>query len=170
LKEPTVKALPDDPAATSSDRKWISRAYEIARSAVAHGNHPFGALLVHNGEMVFECENQVVTSKDVTRHAETGLVSRSTAKLDAKILSQSTLYTSTEPCPMCCGAIHWSGISKVVYGVTSSQMAKTIGREYRGIPCREIFSRINPMITIVGPVLEEEGLNIHREFWPKFLG
>jgi tRNA(Arg) A34 adenosine deaminase TadA len=136
---------------------------------MAHGNHPFGALLVHEGEILVECENEVVTSKDVTRHAETGLVSRSTAKLDAKILSQSTLYTSTEPCLMCCGAIHWSGVSKVVYGVTSSQMAKTIGREYSGIPSREIFSRIHSGITVVGPVLEEEGLGIHRDFWPNFL-
>ncbi len=30
-------------------------------------------------------------------------------------LSDCTLYTSCEPCPMCLGAIYWSGIRKVVY-------------------------------------------------------
>ena len=121
-----VIALPDDPIATVTDRKCISRAFEIARSAVVHGNHPFGALLVHQGEILVEYENEVVTSKDVTRHAETGLVSRSTAKLNEKALSKSTLYTSTEPCIMCCGAIHWSGISNVVFIDPSSIFTATI--------------------------------------------
>ena len=148
----------------------MARAYALARSAVTHGNHPFGALLVKDGEILVEAENEVVTTRDVTRHAETALVAKATTKLDEKTLAASTLVTSTEPCIMCCGAIHWAGIRRIVFGVRAEQMVRTFEGEYRGIPCRDVFARINPEVEIHGPVLENEGLRTHAEFWPDFLG
>jgi tRNA(Arg) A34 adenosine deaminase TadA len=147
----------------------MPRAYELARSAVARGNHPFGALLVTGGTVLAEYENEVVTTGDVTRHAETGLVSKASAELDAETLAASTLVTSTEPCIMCCGAIHWAGIGAIVFGVRSREMVATFDGSYRGIPCRDVFARLNPDVAIDGPVMEEEGLRIHRDFWPDFL-
>jgi len=161
-KRPIIlKAIPDDPSSTGVDRDFIRRTYEIARSAVANGNHPFGALLVYKGDNIAEFENAVVTTKDVTKHAETGLVAVVTQQFSRDILSESILYTSTECCIMCCGAIHWAGIPKLVYGVTASQARKVVGREYEGIPCKEVFQRINPTVAVVGPVMEEEGLKFH---------
>ena len=148
----------------------MARAYALARSAVVHGNHPFGALLVKDGEILVEAENEVVTTRDVTRHAETALVAKATTELDGKMLAASTLVTSTEPCIMCCGAIHWAGIGRIVFGVRAEQMVQTFEGEYRGIPCRDVFARINPEVEIQGPVLENEGLQTHAEFWPDFLG
>lgn len=150
-------------------RELMPRAYELARAAVDRGNHPFGALLVKDGVVLAECENEVVTSRDVTRHAETGLVSKASAELDAATLAASTLVTSTEPCVMCCGAIHWAGIGAIVFGVRAEEMMSTFNGTYRGIPCREVFSRLNPDVVIHGPVMESEGLEIHRGFWPDFL-
>ena len=154
---------------TDEHHPFIPRAYELARSAVAHGNHPFGALLVRDGAILAECENEVVTSGDVTRHAETGLVAKVSQELDADELATSTLVTSTEPCIMCCGAIHWAGIGAVVFGVRSREMVKTFDGTYQGIPCRDVFARINPSVAIEGPVMEDEGLRLHRGFWPDFL-
>ncbi len=148
----------------------MARAYTLARSAVARGNHPFGALLFKDGEILVEAENEVVTTRDVTRHAETALVAKATTELDRKTLAASTLVTSTEPCIMCCGAIHWAGIGRIVFGVRAEQMVQTFEGDYRGIPCREVFARINPEVDIHGPVLENEGLRAHAEFWPSFLG
>lgn len=148
---------------------FIIRAYELARSAVAHGNHPFGALLVHDGANVVECENEVVTTKDVTRHAETGLVAKASTAMAPEELARSTLVTSTEPCIMCCGAIHWAGIGHVVYGVRSEAMVATFNGTYQGIPARDVFARINPNVVIEGPVNEDEGLRTHADFWPEFL-
>ncbi len=162
-------SLKNDPSATAEDRDRVARAYAIARSAVRNGNHPFGALLARGQEVLFEVENEVVTTGDVTRHAETGLIAVATARLGADALDDTTLFTSTEPCIMCVGAIHWAGVRRVVYGVTSSQMSSVIGRPYRGIPCREAFERVGASIEVTGPVGESEGLEIHREFWPKFL-
>ena len=148
----------------------MARAYALARNAVTHGNHPFGALLVKDGEILVEAENEVVTTRDVTRHAGTGLVAKATTKLDENTLAASTLVTSTEPCIMCCGAIHWAGIRRIVFGVRAEQMVQTFEGDYRGIPCRDVFARINPEVEIHGPVLENEGLRTHAEFWPDFLG
>ncbi|MFB3109501.1 MAG: nucleoside deaminase [Candidatus Binatia bacterium] len=156
-----LKALPDDPMSTEVDREYILRTYELARSAVVNGNHPFGALLVYKGKIIIEFEHSAVTTRDLTKHAETGLVAVVTQQFYRNILSESILYTSTECCIMCCGAIHWAGILKLVYGVTASHARKAVGREYEGIPCKEVFQRINPTVTVVGPLMEEEGLKVH---------
>lgn len=159
----------DDPQASSGDRALVERAHAVARQAAESGNHPFGALLVRDGEILLEFENGVVTTGDVTRHAETGLVGRATSRLGADAVAGATLVASTEPCIMCVGAIHWAALGRVVYGVTSSQMSAVIGREYRGLPCREAFARLGSPIVVTGPLAEAEGLEIHRAFWPAFL-
>ena len=172
---PTVPPLPDDPACDATDRRFMARAYELARNAVAHGNEPFGALLVKDGKIIFENENSIFTSHDLTQHAETGLVSKASQKLDAVTLAASTLYTSTEPCNMCCGAIRWAGIRRVVYGTTASQMSQVINAllpsppltpTFARLEVREQFARTAPGVTVQGPLLEAEGLAIHESYWP----
>ncbi len=158
-----VKALPDDPLSTPADQEFIRRAYELARRAYAHGNRPFGALLVHDGKTIAEYENKVNTSGDVTQHAESGLVALATPQFSPDILSRSILYTSTESCIMCCGAIYWAGIPKMVYGTTASQMSKLLDSDSASLPAREVFQLIHPQMVVVGPVLEEEGLQVHSE-------
>jgi tRNA(Arg) A34 adenosine deaminase TadA len=152
-----------------NDEAFIRRAYGLARDAVAHGNHPFGALLVFDEEVLMESENEVVTSRDVTRHAETRLVATASARFETAQLAPSTLYTSTEPCIMCCGAIHWAGIRRIVFGVRGKAMVASFAGDYRGIACRDVFATLNPSVEIVGPLLEAEGLELHRNFWPEFL-
>ncbi len=154
---------------THRHQQFIARAYELARSAVAHGNHPFGALLVRDDAVLAESENEVVTTRDVTRHAETSLAAKVSAELNPETLAASTLVTSTEPCIMCCGAIHWAGIGHIVFGVRGKEMVASFDGTYQGIPSRDVFARINPRVEIEGPVMEDEGLQIHRDFWPDFL-
>jgi tRNA(Arg) A34 adenosine deaminase TadA len=158
-----VKALPNDLLSTPADQEFIRRAYELARSARAHGNRPFGALLVHDGKTIAEYENKVNTTGDVTQHAESGLVALATPQFSPEVLSRSILYTSTEPCIMCCGAIYWAGIPKMVYGTTASQMSQLLDRDSASFPAREVFQRIHPQMVVVGPVLEEAGLQVHSE-------
>src|SRR5712691_9120428 len=88
-------------------RQHLRRAIELAREAREHGNHPFGALLVDDrGNVVLEAENTVRTDKDVTAHAETNLMRMASARFEPGFLEWCTLYTSTEPCAMCAGAIY----------------------------------------------------------------
>jgi len=99
--------------------KFIREALKIAQRARDHGNHPFGALLVDEDDNVLiEAENTVVTERDCTGHAETNLMRMASARYAADDLARCTLYTSTEPCPMCAGAIFWGNVGRVVYGLS----------------------------------------------------
>ncbi|MCP4751730.1 MAG: nucleoside deaminase [Proteobacteria bacterium] len=144
--------------------KFILECYALARSATKNGNHPFGVLLVTDGEIVPSAENTVNSEKDATRHAELNLVGRALRELGTQAVSECTLYASTEPCAMCAGAIYWAGIPKVVYGCSTAWLGKIAGGSF-SIPCREILEKGKRPTQILGPVLEEEGIEIHRNFW-----
>ena len=162
-------ALPDDTACTADDRTHMARAYELARYAVTHGGGPFGALLVKDGKVLAEYSNCVHSTRDVTKHAETGLISAFSPKIDRETFAGSTLYTSTEPCAMCCGAICFAGIGRVVYGTSEAPFEQVMGLAPGPNPLRsrEILRRIAPRIRVLGPLMEAEGLSIHEDYWPK---
>jgi tRNA(Arg) A34 adenosine deaminase TadA len=146
----------------------MKRAFELALDAVKKGNPPFGALLVQDHKIIFEYENTENTTNDVTKHAETGLISAASPKFSREIRKKCTLYTSTEPCTMCSGAIIWAEFHRVVYGVTETQMERLMP----GIPipknpltCKEVMRRSAPQIEVVGPLMEAEGLKAHDGYW-----
>ena len=67
---------------------------------------------------------------------------------------------------MCCGAIHWAGIPRVVFGCSSATLGKIVGSSDFQVPCREVFSRsAQPVVEVVGPVLEEEAVAVHKGYW-----
>jgi len=152
------------------DLGHLRRAIALARSARDHGNHPFGALLVSAEDQVLaEAENSVVTSRDCTGHAELNLVRLASTQHDQHALAGSTLYTSTEPCAMCAGAIYWSGIRKVVYGLSEDRLY-TLTRadqssEAMRLPCRELFASCGRRIAVEGPALDAEAEEVHVGFW-----
>jgi tRNA(Arg) A34 adenosine deaminase TadA len=161
-------ALPDDPACTAADRKFMERAYELARLATTHGGAPFGAVLVKDGVVIAEYSNSEFSTGDVTKHAETGLISAFSPKLSRSTFAASTLYTSSEPCTMCCGSIRFAGIRKVVYGTTETQFLRVMGVPLGPNPLesREVFARTAPKVQVLGPLMEAEGLAIHEAYWP----
>jgi len=162
--------LPDDPACTAEDRKCMRRALELVRDSVAHGRHPFSAVLVKDGKILAEYQNDTDVTHDMTKHAESGLISKYGPKLDRATLARCTLYASSEPCTMCCGAIRFSGIKRVVYGVTETQFILTWGYPLTDHPLaiREIMARTAPEIQVLGPLMEAEGLKLHAEYWAKY--
>jgi tRNA(Arg) A34 adenosine deaminase TadA len=160
-------------APVSSDLDHLRRAIQVSRDARDHGNHPFGAVLVdRDGAIVLEAENTVVTGDDVTGHAETNLVRRAWAELGWARLSPDelasyTLVTSCEPCAMCTGAIFWSGIGRVVFGLAESGLAGLTGPDAPLLahPCRRVLADGNRVVEVSGPHLEDEAAEPHRGFW-----
>ncbi len=154
---------------TNSDLEWLRRSFQVAAHARERGNHPFGALLVGpKGELLLEAENNVVTEQDITGHAETNLVRLASRTYDPDFLSGCTLYSSTEPCPMCSGAIFWSNIRRVVYGVSEAGLYRLVGgdsEEVLQLSCREVLSHGQRIVEVIGPLLEDEGLKVHEGFW-----
>ena len=152
-----------------NDTKFIQRATEIADKAKQNGNHPFGALLVdEQGNVLLEAENSVVTENDCTGHAELNLMRAASKKYDRDFLATCTLYTSTEPCPMCSGAIFWGNVRRVVFGLSEEGLYSLIdpdSEEILYLPCRDIFGKGQKPIEVIGPILEDEAIKVHEGFW-----
>ena len=144
---------------------FIMRAIELAGLAAERGNHPFGAVLVRDGKIVLEAENTVHSDGDVTRHAELNLVSKASRDCSLPQLKESILYTSTEPCPMCSGAIFWAGISCVVYACPASTLQDIAGPGM-DVHSRELFERSHHGPEVIGPINEELASEQHMAFWP----
>jgi tRNA(Arg) A34 adenosine deaminase TadA len=153
----------------SYDQKFIRIAIAIAQRSKANGNHPYGAVLVGpQGERLLEAENTVVTHRDCTGHAETNLMRKATRQYEADFLKSCTIYTSTEPCPMCSGAIFWGNVRRVVFGLSEARLYSLVGEDFEDVlrlPCREIFNKGHKQITVVGPILESEAIQVHEGFW-----
>jgi len=152
------------------DGRHLRRAIELARRARERGNHPFGAVLVDEaGNVVLEAENTVLADRDVTAHAETNLMRLASARFDSHFLARCTLYTSTEPCPMCAGAIYWGNIRRIVFGLGQEEINRissgSLDTFQLGIPCREIFDSGDHAVEVIGPALEDEALSVHDGFW-----
>jgi tRNA(Arg) A34 adenosine deaminase TadA len=154
---------------TEREATLLRRTFELAQQGRRAGDHPFGALLANPaGDVVLEAVNTVVTGSDVTAHAERNLVSLACRRSSGLDLRSHTLYSSTEPCPMCAGAIHWAGIGRVVYGLSQQALYEIAAadREARlPLPCRQVLAASGRQIEVVGPCLEAEALRPHQGFW-----
>jgi tRNA(Arg) A34 adenosine deaminase TadA len=152
------------------DLEHLRTAISIARHARENGNHPFGALLVdENNQVLLQAENTVNTEQDVTGHAETNLVRMAAHEYSFDRLAVCTLYTSTEPCAMCAGAIHWSHIGRVVYALGEIDLYDIVGpsKGHLLLPCREVFRHSQQAVEVIGPCteLEQEARAVHAGFW-----
>ena len=148
--------------------RLLRRAIEIAQNAREHGNHPFGALLADEaGNILLEAENTVVTDSDCTAHAELNLIRMASKYFTVETLINSTLYTSTEPCPMCSGAIFWGDVRHVVYALSEEGLYEITGKTpYElALTCREVFAHGTHPVEVEGPFLEEEARQVHLGFW-----
>ena len=152
-----------------NDLKFIRCAIEVARKAREKGNHPFGSILVDQaGQILMEVEDTVVTGKDSTGHSETNLMRHASEQFDSNFLAKCTVYTSTEPCPKCAGAIFWGNVRRVVCGLSQEKLYGMIegdNEEVIELPCREVFAKGKKQIEVVGPMLEEEAREVHGGFW-----
>ena len=156
----------------NADEFPLRRAIELADLARQHGNHPFGSVVADaHGNILLESENTVVTERDVAGHPEIKLAVLAAAKFDSAFLATCTLYASTEPCPMCSGAIYWSGLGRVVFAFSQGSLNQIVqplpNAVYLALSCREVFARGNRPIEVVGPLLEEEARYVHLNFWDR---
>jgi tRNA(Arg) A34 adenosine deaminase TadA len=153
-----------------TDLQHLRTAIKVAQEARDHGNHPFGAILVdENNQVLVRAENSVVTGKDCTGHAETNLIRLATQHYSPEQLSACTLYTSTEPCAMCAGAIHWGNVRRVIFALSEIALYEIVGPapDHLLLPCREVFARSQRHVEVEGPApeLAAEARAVHEGFW-----
>jgi tRNA(Arg) A34 adenosine deaminase TadA len=149
---------------------FLRRSFDVARRALADGNHPFGAVLVDaRGEVLIETENGYLPDRDMTGHAERLLATQASKEFDAEFLAGCTLYSSAEPCAMCAGAIYWAGIGRVVYGLSEGRLRAMTGNQAENptldLPCRTVLAAGQRRVEVVGPLIEDEAAALHFGVW-----
>lgn len=116
--------------------------------------------------VLLEAENSVLTDRDPTAHAELSLIRMAGARHDRAELAACSLYASTEPCPMCAGAIYWGGVRRLVYGLGQRRLYELIGAgEKLALSSRQVLAAASVPLEVVGPLLEEEAARVHEGFW-----
>ena len=150
------------------DCRFMHRALELSAAAAAHGNEPFGAVLVKDGRIVYENENRIYTAHDPTFHGEMGLIRRFCEETGITDLGDYTLYSSCEPCFMCSGAMVWTRLGRLVYGASNQDLEDLLGKPDRGCPCsRMVFDHSSHAPAVTAGVLRESCLAVLREYFSR---
>ena len=106
-----------------TDAEYMRLAIRKAQEGIAAGQSPFGAVLVKDGEVIAATHNSVWRDSDPTAHAEVNCIRRAASALKTIFLHGCTMYSTTEPCPMCLSATHWAKVERVVYGASIADAA-----------------------------------------------
>ncbi len=107
-----------------TDEEFMRQAIGVTREGIAAGQSPFGAVIVKDGAVVAATHNTVWRDSDPTAHAEVNCIRKAARALHTIFLNGCTLYSTTEPCPMCLAAIHWAKIDRVVFGASIADAAE----------------------------------------------
>src|SRR5512146_1884966 len=138
-----------------TDEEYMRLAIEKTRAGIAAGQTPFGAVIVRQGEVIIAAHNCVWATTDPTAHAEITAIRQAAQRLRTIELSGCTMYTTTEPCPMCLAAAHWAKIDRVVYGATIADAAAAGFHELH-VPAEMMVTvGRSPMKVEVGPLRDE---------------
>jgi tRNA(adenine34) deaminase len=138
----------------------MGRALELARRAEAAGEVPVGAVIVRAGEIVAEGWNRPIGACDPTAHAEIVALRAAGAALGTYRLTDTTLYVTLEPCPMCAGAMVHARVRRLVFGATDPR-AGAAGTVFNIVQ----HPALNHRMECTGGVLAEECGALLRDFF-----
>jgi tRNA(Arg) A34 adenosine deaminase TadA len=162
--------MSDGPAA--ADAAWLRRAFAGAAAARARGDRPFAAVVVDAaGTVLAEAgSTQGAGGGGTLAHSEmNALAALHVAGIGRDRLADATIYSSGEPCAMCAAAIFYSGIGRVVYGLSADAILhlRNASPETAGLSlaCRDVLATAHAPPMVVGPCLEAEGAVPHQGYW-----
>jgi tRNA(adenine34) deaminase len=138
----------------------MEKALELARQAGKKGEVPVGAILVKDNTCVAAAHNLREQSGNPIAHAEMLVIQEASQKLGNWRLTDTTLYITLEPCPMCAGAIVLARIPKVVYA-TADPKAGAAGTIYNILQ----DERLNHQVELVSGILAEESSTLLKSFF-----
>lgn len=154
--------------ASSSDnephRQFMREALRLADEADREGNMGVGALIVRDGRIVGRGRNQIRTSRNPLIHAETDAIADACRTLGGDDLSDSTLYTTMEPCPMCAGALLQA---KVGVWIVGGRFAAVGRRDFGRYSIEGFAEFVGADIKIVSGVLQEECQELRSRFFSR---
>lgn len=137
-----------------TDEYYMKMALQEAQIALEKDEVPIGCIIVSNNRVIAKAHNLTEALNDVTAHAEMQAITSAANYLGGKYLQNCTLYVTLEPCVMCCGALNWSQISKVVIGARDEQ---------RGFINKNLS--LHPKTELVVGVMENECSDFVKNFF-----
>jgi tRNA(adenine34) deaminase len=145
---------------TIDHERFMRLALEEAAIGKAEGNVAVGSVVVQGDTVIARGRNLVNTTFDPTAHAETVALREAGRALKRVDFSDCTLYTTFEPCPMCCGAILASGINTLVMGGRPTPAERRWG-DYAVERLIELSKRAHTIEVVTG-VLTRECVDIRQ--------
>jgi tRNA(adenine34) deaminase len=146
----------------AADERCMQLALDEARRAEAGGEVPVGAVVVLDGRVIGRGHNQVIAESDPTAHAEIVALRDAAKRVANYRLVGAELFSTVEPCPMCCGAAVNARVARVVYGAADPKAgaARTL---YRLLD----DARLNHQVAVAGGVRSAECASLLSEFFQK---
>ncbi len=139
----------------------MQRALRQAVQAAEAGEVPVGAVIVHAGvHIIAQAHNSTEMLKDPTAHAEILAITQAASALGDWRLTDTTLYVTKEPCPMCAGAIVLARIPRVVWGVDDPERGGALSR-FRILQ----DEKLNHRVDCVTGVLADESRELLQGFF-----
>ncbi len=143
------------------DEKWMWRAIGIAREAAAMTEVPVGSIVVDkDGRILAAASNRTITDTDPTAHAEILALRTAALRVGNYRLTETTVYTTIEPCAMCAGALVNARVARLVYGARDERFG-AVETHFRICDSAELNHRIE----ITGGVLAENCRSLMQEFF-----
>ncbi len=146
-----------------SDEHYMQQALKEAQKAIKADEVPIGAVIVMQNKIISRGYNQVETLNDSTAHAEIIALTSAFNYLGSKYLPYATIYVTIEPCTMCCGALYWSKIGKLVYGAKDPKHGG-LSSFVNSIPHQNKTS-LHPKTEILSGICSEECLLLVKDFF-----
>ncbi len=143
--------------------KFIKEVNKLAYQSAQEGYDPFAALLVNDDKIVASTMDYSVEKSDPTAHAELDLIRKFCQDNNIFSLEEYTLYSSSEPCVMCSGAIHWARIKHVVFSVSQQKLNGASNGKLKP-SCDSIVNIGRRKVEVIGPILEDEGFQVFIDF------
>ena len=156
----------------TADRHWMQLAIDKAKTALATGQHPFGAVVIGPGGQLVSAEHNLVErNHDASAHGEVVATRAAGQALGSEMLAGCTLYTTCEPCLMCSSLIIRCGLVRVVYGARSSDLygyASTLGHRVEEVVEWANRQKLNgdTPITVTPDFMRDECLELYAR-WPE---
>ena len=145
------------------DETGMGLALEAARRGVWAGQTPFGACIARGDEVLATEHNRVWADTDPSAHAEVCAIRAACEACAAIALAGTTIYSTTEPCPMCFSAIHWARIERIVHGARVSD-ARAFGFNELQIENATMKRVSGSAIAVTGDVEREAALALFRDW------
>jgi len=157
---------------TEPDAARLRRAFALAGQARTRGDRPFAAVIVAaDGATLAEgLSTQGAGGGGTLAHSEMNACQAVIAAgVPRDTLRSATIYCSGEPCSMCASAIFYTGIGRVVYGLSAAAILHLRNAQPHtaglGLSCRAVLAAAAQPVEVVGPCLEDEGAVPHAGYW-----